>query len=95
MSSLNRSYTDPFESPIEYSQSDKSVMDLELAKARKMLRPHLLLIQVLSSMFQAVKYREPGIMTSLIRLMMRSFGESKKMRCVQIQSKNLRCQLIF
>ena len=55
-------------------------MDIELAKARRLLRPHLLLIQVLSSQFQAVKYREPGIMVSLIRLMMRSLGASKRMR---------------
>ncbi|KAK4686496.1 phosphatidylinositol 4-kinase A, partial [Tremellales sp. Uapishka_1] len=65
-------YCDPFEKPVEYSPSDKKIMDLELAKARRLLRPHLLLIQVLSSQFQAIKYREPGIMVSLIRLMMRS-----------------------
>jgi phosphatidylinositol 4-kinase len=55
-------------------------MDLELAKARKLLRPHLLLIQVLSSQFQAVKYREPGIMMALIRLLMRSLATTKRMR---------------
>ena len=55
-------------------------MDLELAKARRLLRPHLLLIQVLSSQFQAVKYREPGIMVSLTRLLMRSFVASRQMR---------------
>lgn len=55
-------------------------MDLELAKARRLLRPHLLLVQVLSSQFQAVKYREPGIMISLIRLMMRSLAASRIMR---------------
>ena len=58
-------------------------MDLELNKARRMLRPHLLLIQVLSSQFQAIKYREPGIMIALIRLMMRSLGAANKMRCVR------------
>jgi phosphatidylinositol 4-kinase len=77
---MRYSYRDPFEVPIEYSPSDKKVMDLELAKARRLLRPHLLLIQVLSSQFQAVKYREPGIMVSLIRLMMRSLAAFKRMR---------------
>lgn len=80
MFSTNMNYRDPFESPIEYAPSDKKVLDLELAKARKLLRPHLLLIQVLSSQFQAVKYREPGIMVSLIRLMMRSLAAHQKMR---------------
>ena len=80
MFSTSMDYRDPFEQPVEYSPSDKKVMDLELAKARKMLRPHLLLVQVLSSQFQAVKYREPGIMVSLIRLMMRSLSASTRMR---------------
>jgi hypothetical protein len=74
------SYGDPFERPVEYSPTDKKVMDLELAKARRLLRPHLLLIQVLSSQFQAVKYREPGIMMSLVRLVMRSLAAAKHMR---------------
>lgn len=78
--STSMNYKDPFETPVEYAPSDKKVMDLELAKARKLLRPHLLLTQVLSSQFQAVKYREPGIMVSLIRLMMRSLWAAKKMR---------------
>ncbi|ORY33464.1 hypothetical protein BCR39DRAFT_520273 [Naematelia encephala] len=77
--STSMNYQDPFETPVEYSPSDKKILDLELAKARRLLRPHLLLINVLSSQFQAVKYREPGIMTSLIRLMMRSLVASKKM----------------
>jgi phosphatidylinositol 4-kinase len=55
-------------------------MDLELAKARRLLRPHLLLIQVMSSSFQAIKYREPGIMISLTRVMMRSLNAAKQMR---------------
>ncbi|WVO18533.1 hypothetical protein L204_106252 [Cryptococcus depauperatus] len=63
-------YKDPFETPIEYSPSDKKVFDLDLAKARRLLKPHTLLVQVLSSQFQAIKYRERGITISLIRMMM-------------------------
>nr|XP_018260847.1 phosphatidylinositol 4-kinase [Kwoniella dejecticola CBS 10117]OBR83005.1 phosphatidylinositol 4-kinase [Kwoniella dejecticola CBS 10117] len=77
--STSMNYRDPFEQPVEYAPSDKKVLDLELAKARKLLRPHLLLIQVLSSQFQAIKYRERGIMVSLIRLMMRSLKAHKHM----------------
>ncbi|WVR07656.1 hypothetical protein IAU60_004698 [Kwoniella sp. DSM 27419] len=77
--STSMNYRDPFEQPVEYAPSDKKVLDLELAKARKQLRPHLLLVQVLSSQFQAVKYRERGIMVSLIRLMMRSLKAHKQM----------------
>lgn len=76
----HHSYRDPFEMPVEYSPSDKKILDLELAKARRMLKPHLLLVQVLSSQFQAIKYRESGIMVSLTRLMMRSLAAAKHMR---------------
>lgn len=74
------SYKDPFEVPIEYSPSDKKTMDLELSRASKMLRPHHLLIKVLSTQYQAMQEREPGVTVSLIRLLMRSLGAAKKMR---------------
>ncbi|KAK6909388.1 hypothetical protein I203_103405 [Kwoniella mangroviensis CBS 8507] len=77
--STSMNYQDPFEQPVEYAPSDKKILDLELAKARKLLRPHLLLVQVLSSQFQAIKYRERGIMVCLIRLMMRSLKAHKQM----------------
>lgn len=79
MISIDISYHDPFEQPIEYSPSDKKIIDVEMNKARRLLRPHLLLIQVLSSQFQAVKYTEAGIMISLARLIMRSLASSDKM----------------
>lgn len=69
----------PFQHPIEYSPTDKDVMDHELAAAQRMLKPHLLLIQVVASRFQAVKYREAGIMVAIIRLLMRSFKAHKLM----------------
>ncbi|ODN73286.1 hypothetical protein L202_07835 [Cryptococcus amylolentus CBS 6039] len=72
-------YQDPFEIPVEYSPSNKKILDLELAKARRLLRPHTLLIQILSSQFQAVKYRERGMTVSLIRLLMRSLKAHKEM----------------
>lgn len=77
--STSMNYHDPFETPIEYTPSDKKIMDVEKKKADRLLRPHLLLIQVLSSQFQAVKYSEAGIMISLARLMMRSLGAADRM----------------
>lgn len=77
--STSMNYRDPFERPIEYSPSSKAIIDVEMARARRMLRPHLLLVQILSSQFQAVKYRASGIMVSLARLMMRSLQAYKRM----------------
>lgn len=70
----------PFEKPIEYSPTVKSVMDHEMAVAKRSLQPHLLLTTVISSRFQAVKYRRPGIMGSMFRLLARSFQAHKQMR---------------
>ncbi|KAL1412783.1 Phosphatidylinositol 4-kinase stt4 [Vanrija albida] len=79
MFSTRMNYHDPFVQPLEYAPSDKKVMDAELAKARRLLKPHLLLIQILSSQFQAVKYRAPGIMVSIARLMLRSLDSFRHM----------------
>lgn len=78
------SHKDPFERTIEYSPSDKTTMDLELSRANKMLRPHHLLIKVLSTQYQAMQQREPGVTVSLVRMLMRSLspGAVKKMRSV-------------
>lgn len=70
----------PFERPVEYSPSDKSTMDHEMTAIRRALQPHLLLTSVISSRFQAVKYREPGIMGAILRLLARSFSEHKLLR---------------
>ena len=68
--------------PIEYAPSNKEVMDKGLAAAQRLLAPHLLLIQVLTSRFQAVKYREKGLMLSFIRLLLRSSTAAANMRSV-------------
>lgn len=72
----------PFERPIEYSPTDKATLDHDLAVAKRMLQPHTLLTQVLSSRFQAVKYRDRGITLAFFRLLTQSFKAHKRMRQV-------------
>lgn len=55
-------------------------MHHNLLLARRVLEPHTLLIQVISSRFQAVKYREPGIMNAILRLLFRSLKSHKRLR---------------
>lgn len=55
-------------------------MDKKMAAAKKLLTPHLLLIQVLSSRFQAVKYREAALMHAFIRVVARSCAHASHMR---------------
>ncbi|KAJ9110206.1 hypothetical protein QFC20_003058 [Naganishia adeliensis] len=69
----------PFERPIEYSPTDKATLDHDLAVAKRMLQPHTLLTQVLSSRFQAVKYRDRGITLAFFRLLIQSFKAHKRM----------------
>jgi phosphatidylinositol 4-kinase len=69
-------------------------MDHEMAVAKRSLQPHLLLTTVISSRFQAVKYRRPGIMGSMFRLLARSFQAHKQMRRVGSQRIALSLALI-
>ncbi|KAG6853905.1 hypothetical protein C0991_012574 [Blastosporella zonata] len=56
-SSLN--YEDPFYDPISYSPTDKEVIDRGTANARRILTPHVLVLQMLLSRLQAARYRRP------------------------------------
>lgn len=63
---------DPFKHPVEYNPTDKAEMDTALSDARRMLVPHTILLHMLRSRFQAVRYRNPGLMQLLLRLVLRS-----------------------
>lgn len=88
-----RSTVDPFTHPIEYSPSDKAFMDKKMGAAKKLLTPHLILIQVLSSRFQAVKYQEAGLMLSFMRVVALSCKHADHMRCVSLLAPFARCTL--
>ncbi|KAG8880085.1 phosphatidylinositol-4- kinase [Tulasnella sp. 332] len=68
--SLN--FADPFSHPIEYSPTDRETIERGLVAARRMLVPHSLLLSMLSSRFQAVRYRHPSLMHILLNLILRS-----------------------
>ncbi|KAG9010494.1 phosphatidylinositol-4- kinase [Tulasnella sp. JGI-2019a] len=68
--SLN--FVDPFSHPVEYSPTDREVIKRGLIAARRMLIPHSLLLSMLSSRFQAVRYRHPSLMHILLNLILRS-----------------------
>ncbi|KAG9126585.1 phosphatidylinositol-4- kinase [Ceratobasidium sp. 392] len=65
-------FADPFKHPVQYNPTDKTEMDQSLADARRLLVPHTILLQMLRSRFQAVRYRNPGLMQLLLRLVLRS-----------------------
>lgn len=65
-------FVDPFRHPVGYNPTDKSQIDKALGDARRLLVPHTILLQMLRSRFQAVRYKNPGLMQLLLRLVMRS-----------------------
>ncbi|QRV86070.1 phosphatidylinositol 3- and 4-kinase [Ceratobasidium sp. AG-Ba] len=65
-------FSDPFKHPVQYNPTDKAEMDQALADARRLLVPHTILLQMLRSRFQAVRYGNPGLMQLLLRLVLRS-----------------------
>jgi phosphatidylinositol 4-kinase len=72
MTSHIRSYDDPFFHPIEYSPTDKGVIDRATHDARRLLMPHALVLQMLLSRLQAARYRRPGVMFLIQHLVLRS-----------------------
>ncbi|KAJ1309818.1 hypothetical protein OPQ81_006583 [Rhizoctonia solani] len=65
-------FADPFRHPVGYNPTNKSDMDKILGDARRLLVPHTILLQMLRSRFQAVRYKNPGLMQLLLRLVLRS-----------------------
>ncbi|RDB21005.1 Phosphatidylinositol 4-kinase stt4 [Hypsizygus marmoreus] len=65
-------YEDPFLHPINYSPTDKEVIDRGMANARRLLTPHILVLQMLLSRLQAARYRRPGMMFLIQHLVLRS-----------------------
>lgn len=76
------SVADPFKHPVEYNPTDKAEMDTALSDARRMLVPHTILLHMLRSRFQAVRYRNPGLMQLLLRLVLRSTRKGVTLRLV-------------
>ncbi|KAI5120463.1 hypothetical protein M0805_006483 [Coniferiporia weirii] len=72
-------YADPFIHSVEYNPTDKTIIDRNAASARKLLIPHVLILQMLFSRFQAARYHKPGLMLLILRLVLRSAREHKFM----------------
>ena len=74
------SYTSPFYQPIEYSPTDKVVIDRSITVAYKTLTPHVLILQMLLSRFQASRYQKPSVMLLILRLILRTALAHKQLR---------------
>jgi len=76
------SYDDPFFHPIKYSPTDKEEIGRGMALAKRLLAPHVLILQMLISRFQAARYRRPGLMLIIQRLVLISARAHRYMRSV-------------
>jgi phosphatidylinositol 4-kinase A len=74
------SYDDPFHHPIDYAPADKDVIDRATKHARRLLSPHTLVLQMLFSRLHAAKFRKPGLMLLIQRLVLRSAGAYRSLR---------------
>ncbi|KAF7338006.1 hypothetical protein MVEN_02024500 [Mycena venus] len=77
--STSLNYDDPFYHPIDYSPTDKDVIDRGMINARRLLTPHALVLQMLFSRLQAARYRRPGVMFLIQHLVLRSARAHKHM----------------
>ncbi|KIJ56890.1 hypothetical protein M422DRAFT_238481 [Sphaerobolus stellatus SS14] len=62
----------PFYNPVKYSPTDKAEIDLAATAARRLLTPHTLLLHMLMSRFQAIRYYKPNLSLWTLRLVLRS-----------------------
>lgn len=77
------SYADPYTRPIEYSPSDPILLDRDIQKARRILRPHMAVLQFIVEQVQDAKYRGHGLMGPVVRMLLATFAACAKMRyCV-------------
>ena len=76
------SYDDPFFHTIKYSPTDKEEIGRGMANAKRLLDPHVLILQMLISRFQAARYRRPGLMLIIQRLVLISARAHRYMRFV-------------
>jgi len=78
------SFLDSFESPfyheILYTATDKAVIDHATLTARRVLTPHTMVIQMLFSRFQALRYQKPVLVNVLRRIIIKSARAFKFMR---------------
>ncbi|CAK5277296.1 unnamed protein product [Mycena citricolor] len=77
--STSLNYDDPFYHPIDYSPTDKEIIDRGTTNARRLLAPHALILQMLFSRLQAARYRRPEVLFLIQRLVLRSARAFKKM----------------
>ncbi|KAF8529176.1 hypothetical protein BU17DRAFT_73353 [Hysterangium stoloniferum] len=79
MFSTDMNAENPFYSPIEYSPTNKEDIDRAAGSSRRSLIPHTLLLQMLLSRYQAVRYNRPGLVLLLVRLVLRSARAYRQM----------------
>jgi len=78
----DHSCENPFYNPVLYSPTNKAEIDRAVASARRLLTPHTLLLHMLMSRFQAIRYYKPTLVLWILRLVLRSAQFHKYMRYV-------------
>ena len=92
---LWNSCNDPFFHPIQYSPTNKEEIDRGMASAKRLLAPHVLILQMLISRFQAARYRRPGLMLLIQRLVLISARAHRYMRLVASLISSATCVYVL
>ncbi|THU88594.1 hypothetical protein K435DRAFT_821590 [Dendrothele bispora CBS 962.96] len=78
--STSLNYDDPFFHPVSYSPTDKENIDRGTGNARRLLSPHVLVLQMLLSRLQAARYRRPGVMFLIQHLVLSTHPLAREAR---------------
>jgi phosphatidylinositol 4-kinase len=85
------SYDDPFFHSVQYSPTDKEEINRGMVNAKRLLAPHVLILQMLISRLQAARYRRPGLMLLIQRLVLISARAHRYMRFVSFYFLSCPC----
>ncbi|KAF8643783.1 hypothetical protein AX16_008802 [Volvariella volvacea WC 439] len=88
-------YDDPFNHPIDYSPTNKDIIDRDLITARRSLTPHALVVQMLYSRLQAARYRRSGILSLIQHLVLRTCRAHKSISTHALSRESRFAFLLF
>ncbi|ORX92254.1 hypothetical protein K493DRAFT_377181 [Basidiobolus meristosporus CBS 931.73] len=84
----------PFLTKMQYTPSDKDFRARSISQAFKIIKPHVIWVEFLTSRFEAIKYRNQALLSLFVRLLFDTFANRDKL-CTHPMSRGCRFQLLL
>ncbi|ORY06106.1 hypothetical protein K493DRAFT_252236 [Basidiobolus meristosporus CBS 931.73] len=84
----------PFLTKMQYTPSDKDFRSRSISQAFKIIKPHVIWVEFLTSRFEAIKFRNQALLSLFVRLLFDTFANRDKL-CTHPMSRGCRFQLLL